>query len=304
MPVCYNCEDDCQVSKVKGQYVCEDCLLDYLYSLGFGDPTGTIPGKANTRFSERLVGLELETGAGATYMPFVRAYLKSCKGWAYKEDCSLDTGGMELVSPPVGGASISREIKRVYRVLGKHQVDMTSEAAGSHIHVDMRDVFQKLQANPTAVSCFNQWGVQLVETVRRMVDSDRAENDYCGGSFGLRNSFERKAFLPTVEPGSYPAVALRFNTLEFRIWSISDSAELTIARAEFSQKVVDYLDKAASGGTRTSFTMWSEAVKQLKLHCSFTPLAKLLGLSMPTIKALKGFTEARSQAIIEEALEY
>jgi len=302
---CYEC-DSTQGSRTRlrdGRMVCDNCLDGYLYDLGMYEPGPEVHGKATSRFSKRLVGVEIETGDGATAGKFVREYIRSMRTWAYKEDGSLNDGGMELVSPPVSGGAIPLHINKVYRLLKKHGVDMTDDSAGCHIHVDMRDVFSHIKAKPASVQFISQWGDLLVDVVRRMVDSDRAENCYCSDSFGYRNGSDRKEFLPKSLPFGDAAVALRVNTMEFRIWSIADRPDLTLARAEFCQRVVDYLDKTIQGDTLSGFKEWKDAATHLRLRANFKPLAKLLGLSPKTVKEFSEFSEHRSMEILELALE-
>jgi Putative amidoligase enzyme len=288
--VCSECGDKTEVFSPRKHYrLCQDCIgPEKVDREDFGLAQ---QGDPNRRYSSRFVGVELETGSGARGLPFVREFLSKCKTWGYKEDCSLNDDGMELVSPPVSGSVIAKEIRKVYKVLNKHGVDMEDEQAGSHIHVDFGDIYSLLEKNTLARNRFIPWGKALADVVCKLEPS-RAHNNYCSQGFGYREYCEQKDNLKISNYG-YCAVALRHKTVEFRIWSVTPDPELTLARVEFSQKVVDYLKNTVENRTagesylvKEGFTCWSEATEKFCRLADFKPLAKLLKLTKKTVALL------------------
>jgi hypothetical protein len=257
--------------------------------------------------------VEIETGAGADDDDFQYDYEKLFDRWGYKEDGSLNDGGMELVSPPLGGSEIATQIPGVYRLLRKWGVDMEDNSAGCHIHVDYRDVreflFQQdLTGNEKPSDCFVLWGNQMTNVVRRLVSRSRAEhNQYCNASFGLRYDGEGNTTLhKKVENTGYAAVAVRAKTIEFRIWSVTDSADTTLARVELCQKSVDYLSKwihAKNHKTRLMYERRFTRCVASFLRGNFAPLAKLFRLTDACVKEFAEIYNERIQDRFDD-LEY
>jgi hypothetical protein len=325
---CYTC-DDCgerihgDLTEIGyGNYVCNGCLEHYWFCDRCDcwhhedeDPhcrVSTRPqsiraqiGARTAQFSLRTIGVEIETGAGADDDDFQYDYEKLFARWGYKEDGSLSDGGMELVSPPLGGAEISRQIPGVYSLLRKWGVDMEDNSAGCHIHVDYQDVReflvqQDMAGNEKPADCFVLWGTKMTDVVRRLVSSARAEhNQYCAANFGLRYAGESSVVLDKkVENTGYAAVAVRSKTLEFRIWSVTDSADTTLARVELCQKSVDYLSKwihAKNPKTRLMYERRFTRCVASFLRGNFAPLAKLFRLTDTCVKEFAEIYNGRIQ---------
>lgn len=85
---------------------------------------------------------------------------------------------------------------------------------------------------------------------------------------------------------SYPTIAVRDDTIEFRLWPSTKNIEYHLARIELSQKLVGLLDRSVRGNRGIV-----PDLKHLWHLASFfetplKPLAKLLGLSSETLKTL------------------
>jgi formylmethanofuran dehydrogenase subunit E len=332
---CYAC-DDCgdrihgDLTEIgDGNYVCNGCLEHYWYCHQCDcyhhedeDPHHVNTrsqffraqiGARTARFSLRTIGVEIETGAGADDPGFQYDYERLFKRWGYKEDGSLSSGGMELVSPPLGGAEISKQIPGVYSLLQEWDVDMEDRHAGCHVHVDYQDVreflFQQdLAGNEDPVDHFVLWGTKMTNVVRRLVSSARAEhNQYCAADFGLRYAGESNITLDKkVENTGYAAIAVRAKTVEFRIWEVTGSADTTLARVELCQKSVDYLSRwlhAKNPKTRRMFERRFNRCVASFMRGNFAPLAKLFRLTDTCVKEFAEIYDKRIQDRYDD-LEY
>ena len=262
-------------------------------------------GSPTSRFTIRTVGIEIETGTGATKPAFADALYSKFPNWGNKDDSSLSCGGRELVSPPMGGDRIE-QVTGVYDLLHRHHVDMEDEDAGCHIHVDFRDCKELLHEEYDREmtrkvpidyrrNTFLFWGNQAVRAARRLVEPGRAANHYCASPFGFRESYERSdALRNKLAETGYASVAVRQDTLEFRIWSVTGNADLSLARLEFSQKSVEYLRRmlATTPHSQRAYCKRLERAVGLLVTGNFTPLARLFRLTKPTIDKLKPFARA------------
>lgn len=268
-----------------------------------------IVGVASSRFSLRTVGIEIETGRGATSRSFSESFAR-LRHWGYKEDGSLNSGAMELVSPPLGGDKITTELAQVYDMLRREGVDMTDSAAGCHVHVDYRDIRSKIIAadisgDETPSDQFLEWGNNMTDMVRLLVSRGRAKNTYCSAEFGTRNYNEVEPQVRKKLPDSgYSAVAVREATVEFRIWSVTGDSAVTQARAEFCQKSVDYLSKILSHRSTTkihkeSSKRWKKAVQSF-LMGNTTRMERLLKLSENAMKFITPILTKRVAKELED----
>lgn len=254
-------------------------------------------GVATARFGLRTVGIEIETGEGATDASFADPFESQFMMWGYKEDGSLNDGGMELVSPPLGGDTIGTQFQAVYTLLRREGVDMTDQDAGTHIHVDYRDTRNYIGAeagkgNEAPLDAFIQWGQLVTSMVRMLVEPERTRRDFCESGFGSRCYHEMGQHISKKLPNKgYAAVAVRENTIEFRIWSVTGSAEVSMARAEFSQKSVDFLYKLVTSTPairKSMFTRMTKALIHLRLG-ALAPLATAFGLSKECVTQFKPY---------------
>lgn len=294
---CYNADGDtiCERCMDNYHYWCEYCETYHHedYRCRYNHPEEREHqrrariGVKTESFTLRTVGVEIETGEGATDSAFASCFEDSYRHWGYKGDGSLDEGGMELVSPPLGGDTIISEIKGVYRMLNNYGVDMSSEAAGCHIHVDYRDVRTKLvdckeNSKHDPGDLFLEWGTLMTEMVRFLVPRDRAINRFCAGNFGTRCDYEvAPKIQEKVGYTGYAAVAVRERTIEFRIWGVTSVPEITLARAEFSQKSVDFLAKFVDTRGKELKKLRKrlrKSLAMLKVGC-IDSLRRLFGLS-------------------------
>jgi hypothetical protein len=270
-------------------------------------------GAQTAQFSLRTIGVEIETGAGATDYDFQEDFARRFGRWGYKLDSSLNEGGMELVSPPLGGSEIAMQIPGVYQLLRNWDVDMRDHSAGCHIHVDYRDaraflVKQDLAGNEKPTDCFVLWGNQMDKVVRRLVSRSRAEhNYYCAANFGLRYDDDGNATLcKKINGTGYAAIAVRRETIEFRIWSVTGSADTTLARVELCQKSVDYLSRwlhAKNPKTRLMYERRLNRCVSRFMQGSFAPLAKLFRLTDDCIEEFREIYAERIQDRYDD-LEY
>ena len=253
-------------------------------------------GAKTSRFTLRTIGIEIETGDGADSSDFACAFEDQYQHWGYKEDGSLCDGGRELVSPPLGGDIIGTEFRGVYDLLLQRGVDMLNQSAGTHIHVDFQDIRDFIgeaagRGNENPLDAFVAWGNLITSMVRMMVEPRRATNGYCGRGFGSRCGESPVPHSSKVMHKGYAAVAVRTRTIEFRIWSVTDKSEVSMARAEFSQKSVDFLGRLVRATTaqRTALmTRMQKALLHLRLG-SLTPLKRLFSLSAECCNTLQPF---------------
>lgn len=270
------------------------CRVDFNAIARRGNPT--------TRFIDRLMGLELETGENGGSYDLIEAVTSTLKGWSNVEDGSLRSGGREFVSPPLSGDELEKDINQFYYLVRRHavEIDWTADnQIGAHMHVDARDIWTGVSmAKPDTVDALISWGRSAPQVVRLFVSRRRAENTYCCGGFGFRNqedrenkSWSRYPDLPGSD-GRYPTVAIRQDTVEFRVWPGTTSITRYKARAELSLRLVQALADAVNGDADTRQSGWAVIRAMEKIHNwgvdqgSFNNLMDLLGVSMATREAL------------------
>lgn len=271
------------------------CRIDYDAIARRGNPT--------PRFIDRFMGLELETGEHGGDRDFIDAVTSTLKGWTDKEDGSLRNGGREFVSPPLSGDELEKDINQFYYLVRREGVEIDWNAdnqIGAHMHVDARDIWKGVSmSKPDTVDALISWGRCAPRVVKYFVSRRRAENLYCSGGFGFRNpedrenkSWSRSPGLPNSE-GRYPTVAIRQDTVEFRIWPGTTSVTRYKARAELSLRMVQALADAVNGpdaDTRRSGWAVIKAMQKLETYGmdqeNFNNLMDLLGVSMATREAL------------------
>lgn len=242
----------------------------------------------STRFIDRAVGIEFETGTGFPVNNKCDAFLKFMKSkhahtaaapWAIKSDGSLASGAVEVVTPPMKGHAIEVGVKAFFDASEKFKFATENYQAGGHIHVEVTDMFDALETlyNNEGRDKLRRVGVvigyamaAILKVARDFVSRRRREYHYCSGSPGVRRASpliqhfmdhfldgrgmaglvtDGRAGLEfqyrnTVQGGnSYGGGNRRATnyTMEFRIWPSSNSAARVMARAELSQKMVNWV---------------------------------------------------------------
>lgn len=243
-------------------------------------------GVRTDRFTLRPVGLEIETGHGGSSRDFLAGLPD---GWGVHADGSLHDDAMELVSPPIAGNCIERDLRQIYRRCAKYDVSLQDNRAGFHVHVNARGIYGAIAyAGPRSgdrrESRAMQWGEAAVYICRQFVSIARMSNAYCAGGFAIRGCGHYS--LKKCPGHTYPTVAVRDSTIEFRLWPSTNNIEFHLARIELSQKLVGVLDRAVRNNRGTT-----PELKQLWRLASYfrvplKPLAKLLKLSDQTLDTL------------------
>jgi len=260
-------------------------------------------GSPTSRFTIRTVGIEIETGHGAHQRDFADELYSKFRNWGNRGDGSLNAGGREIISPPLGGDKIE-QVAHVYNLLKRHNVNMTDQAAGCHIHVDFQDV-REVMNNEWKRECggsgikiearrntFIAWGNTMTRAVRCMVEHSRTQNTYCKYPFGARNYYEEgNALRGKLRETGYASIAVREKTLEFRIWSVTGDPELSLARLEFSQKAVEYLRKMVSAvpSAHSAYRKRLDRAADMVAVGKLAPMARLFRLTKGTVEKLQPF---------------
>lgn len=104
-----------------------------------------------------------------------------------------------------------------------------------------------------------EMGHSIVGLCRRMVSRNRAHSEFCDSPFGYRDKHDedKPHFLPKSRFYSYPAIALRDNRIEFRVFPSTSNVDNVLARLELSQKLIDFISKEI---TSKPFEFWDRAV--------------------------------------------
>ena len=204
-----------------------------------------------SRFSERPVGLELETGAGGRKVKVLRWLKKNIPTWGCTSDGSLASGGWEYISSPMSGNIILESYKGFATAMIEREVAVESQRAGYHVHVNAKDIYAyilKLQQDgkgteaDAAEDIMQKWGKAIIKFSQSLVAPWRREACYCNGEFGYRSSKgEYPRHLRKARGSSYPVIAIRKPTLEFRVFPSTANIDWHLGRIEFAQKSVDLL---------------------------------------------------------------
>lgn len=284
---CYECSesDECQDT-----WDCDDA--DY------GDDD-------SYRFLGRLIGVELETGENGTAHSFMDAWRYEMDGWGYTDDSSLTGGGVELVSPKMRGRAIGDGIEMAYLVMKAHGVVTEHNKAGAHVHVDIRDFIERQKMRYDHVvrahsgrfnradEYFLRWGRLMAEICTFFVSTSRASNHYCSDGFALRGTATaHQRVSKKITSGRYPTIALRSETLEFRIWPSTSCSANMLSRVELSQKAVDRMVRFIEKPKRMRNLLCglSKALRLLKAskgNAATEKIGALLSLTDETVDTLK-----------------
>lgn len=215
------------------------------------------------RFSKRLLSVEVETG-GVTSNSVWHEY--GCKlseananpeimsrlfgQWPYsaKTDGSLENGARELLISKVQAGLVEPAIEFLWDMLKSLKIPIESFRAGHHMHIDARDIYKFIVNNSTSNSEKRVTGTNLFKAflsdnmnlIRFYVSRARFTSVYCSGGVATRGGHGGPSGIATyVGSRDYPTIAIRTETVEFRLWPSSDSVANTLARAELSQRIID-----------------------------------------------------------------
>lgn len=293
------------------------------------DPAASCPkGKPSARFTQRFVGLEMETGSGASGRDFTLEFRRKLKHWGIHSDGSLRDGGREFVSPPICGTTIEKDLAMFYGLTTKHHVHVKDIHAGAHVHVDASDIFNRVAAQYSnaltdrGVSNYGKggaaqayktgrnredffkmkllhrtelledsiqsWGIATTDLCRQFVDSARRSNQYCATDFAIRGSHHR--CLCKAKGGGYPALAIRENTFEFRLFPSTDIVEEHLSMVELSQRTVDFLatvmEEPVSKKRNRMLAKYSKIVETLE-PSKLEDMQELLSISSKSMETLR-----------------
>ena len=85
-------------------------------------------------------------------------------------------------------------------------------------------------------------GHAMTSICKKFVSKNRANNNiYCASPFGFRNRDYKHDYLKKTKEYSYPAIALRTNRAEFRIYPSTNNLQNVLARIELSQKLINFM---------------------------------------------------------------
>lgn len=280
-----------------------DCESEREYDDDYdADPASAFQvGTDFSRFSERVVGLELETGRRGNHRDFIRAVVETqMTTWGAKSDGSLRDGGYEFVSPPMSGNVIEHDYLQFVRIAKDHDVNLECKHAGYHVHVNAKDIYRHIRvlysSQETEAEADKRediilsWGGIIEGVVQEYVSLNRRHNDYCNGDFGTRGCQQHDS-LAKVGGSNYPAVAVRDNTFEFRIFPSTYCMNWHLARIEFSQKSVDFLYKLLTQRTvsraKAALALMKARLKDLRGAARVRYISRILGLTGATRISLR-----------------
>lgn len=219
-------------------------------------------GKPTDRFSERPIGVEFETDFNGKSTKLKGLVLGTLPKWGCHSDGSIS--GDEYVTAPISGHHIEDEVTAFYHFCKELDVRMANPSVGMHVHVHSQDIWAEVQvdearflgnsvfnigsfrspmgANFTvqdaqdALICF---GSTLADMCRLLVGAQRGKSGYCSAGFGVRDKGPRAPGVSKLGTSSYPTIAVRNKTMEFRVWPGTDILEKALSRIELSQRAVD-----------------------------------------------------------------
>jgi len=240
----------------------DDCCGDRQH-YEYKEPVLTVQEGTNfTRFSQRPVGLEIETGKGGRKIKLLKWLKANLPTWGMTSDGSLCDGAYEYVSSPMSGNLIEESYKGFAQAMLDRDVAVEQQRAGYHVHVNAQDIYQHIRGlqehgkDAQADMCedmMQQWGQAMVSFSRSLVAPWRRESHFCIGEFGYRSSKgSYPRYLKKARGASYPPVAIREKTLEFRIFPSTANIDWHLGRVEFAQKSVDVLYAAMQDAEKAS----------------------------------------------------
>ena len=251
-----------------------------------------------TRFLDRPVGIELETGEGGRLKKVYRWMEKNLPGWGCMGDGSLPYGGFEFVSNPTTGDHIESNYRNFAKALLKMGVEVDCQQAGYHVHVEATDIFNLVgklhtEDEDRAIKCekiIKTWGNLVTNISRELVSPVRKNSHYCSGAFGARSSKGRRTEkLKTMPTNGYPTIAIREETIEFRIFPSTANLDWHVARMEFAQKSLEYLYDLLQPRIKVSrIKNFSSELKSLKGMARINCICTEFNLSMDSRMALRG----------------
>lgn len=219
----------------------------------------------------------------------------------------------EIVSMPASGHEIEAIINAFYApfAAGLFSPGPEHPTCGFHIHVGSRFLLKIRKGEDPA-----RYPIELHKAAKGMlvamnlicreyVSSSRRDSGYCYDAPSVRDKSldqpgaHKMAWL--YGSAAYPSIAVRtIGTIEFRLWPSSNSIKYTKARAELSQKLVDYYDRCLING-EDEVSLDAEAATNLiglKDLCRggvrrelTNKLAALIGLSPESIATLSRMSE-------------
>lgn len=263
------------------------------------------------RFSERPVGMEIETGQGGRTTKVLRWLNKNLPEWGMMGDGSLCEGGYEYVSCPMTGNVIEDSYRGFARAMMDREVTVEHQRAGYHVHVNAKDIYDyigKLQndgKSREADACedmMQKWGTLMIALSSEMVAPWRRQSCFCQGAFGYRASkggYPRQ--LKKARGVSYPPVAIRQNTLEFRIFPSTANIDWHLARTEMAQKSVDFLFNAMKNpDEKVQMERFFQAMSEQRGLVKVDLMCCFLDISEPSRRSLQKMHKTWTPAEYED----
>ena len=161
----------------------------------------------------------------------------------------------EIVTMPASGSELDFVINAFYRPFADKLFAPGPEnpKCGFHMHVGSRYIYaarsaRKEQIPADVIKASKDMLLTMMHICREFISSSRRANRFCMTPPAVRAKDTRRDVNGTLRSifstGDYPSVAVRtIGTIEFRLWPSSNSILFTKARAELSQKMVDYFDR-------------------------------------------------------------
>ena len=98
-------------------------------------------GVATPQFNLRTIGIEFETGSGASNKDYQSEFRLKFPNWRIDYDGSLCDDGREFVSNPISGHIIQNNVIEFYELCKSFNVELQHQSAGQHIHVYCGDIY-------------------------------------------------------------------------------------------------------------------------------------------------------------------
>ena len=281
-------------------------------------------GIPSERFSMRCVGYEFEWHDGAKNVDMQLEMLTKYPSFGMDEDGSIRSeSGLEYVTSRMGGSCIDEVVREMYALAKKFKVNTQHPSCGLHIHVDTRDMYRELNAlwsttlNSDArlakkyESNFVAYGDAMVKLCRKFVLPNRVDNQFCYGGFALRAksghthpSFKTR----NLKRINYPAIAVREQTIEFRLWPSTLDREFVIARTELSQKLIDKMAVLMNSGDQDCVQVYIEAINSILTYRGdvFTAKGwdKFVSSNMSELQRTLGLSDATASTLTHMFKEF
>jgi hypothetical protein len=162
-----------------------------------------------------------------------------------------DGSGVEIPSPVLQGVDGLNELREVMELL-KRNGFYTTEADGLHVHHGAEDFL----SNEVLMARLVEMWEENLPHIHRLVNRSRRHNDYCASRIELTptawEKFKRDKRLASLGYGRFFGLAIRSQTVEFRLHQGTLDFEKAAAWIQFGQEFLEMTKRKSSAYTCAS----------------------------------------------------